>query len=378
MTEELAKNTSLYSQHNGADKAYHVYLRKKDEGWTVDYAHGGRGKALKPGTKTETPVAYAKALKIFESLVNSKKNGDSHYQEGEAGTAYENITDRKELFGIFPQEPTAIQRAALKALIHDDSWCFQVKANGENRLLSIKGDCARGGNKKGQVVSIPTHWLTEFRALGNFVANGEHVGDRFIAFDLLEYEGIDMRGWPQRRRFAKLLEMYDSMNDVANVTPSFGVIECYYTADEKQALLQRAEDIRLEGIVAKNAHGVYAQGRGPDSLKFVFREVSTCIVMARNVQRSVQVGLLNSEGDLVSRGNVTIPPNKPVPEVNDLVDVLYMYDNGKSFVIPVYDPDNKSPRRDVERHECTLAQVTRTMPDEEHVDPEAYHRRQCA
>lgn len=377
MTEE-PKSTSLYSTHGGANKEYHAYIRDKDGGWTVDYAHGGRGKALTTGTKTETPVDYAKALKIFERLVNEKRNGKSHYTEGEAGTEYESITDRKELFGVFPQEPTAIQRSAMEALITDDRFGFQLKANGENRLLNINPDRCFGGNKKGQVVSIPTQWAVEFRALGSFIANGEHVGDRFLAFDLLEYEGIDLRGWPQRRRYAKLLEMYDFMNDVANVTPSFGVIKCVYTAAEKQELMRHTEEARLEGIVAKNAHAVYSQGRGPDSLKFVFREVSTCIVMAINIQRSVRVGLLNAKGELVSCGNVTIPSNKPVPAIDDLIDVQYMYYNGSAFEISVYDPDNKSPRSDVDRQECTFDQITRFKPDEQDVDPQDYLRRQYA
>lgn len=372
-TPELARSIALYSKHAGSDKEYHVWLRPKGTAWTVDYAHAGRGKPLKPGTKTETPVDYSKAVKIFDRLVNEKKNADSHYTEGEAGTEYEGITSGKELFGIFPQQPTAIDRRKLESLIAASDWGFQLKANGENRLFGINDCGARGGNKKGQVVSVPKKWIAEFRALGSFIANGEHVGDRFMAFDLLECEGVDLRPLPQRLRYAKLLQLYDGMS---NVVPSFGVIECYYGADEKRNLLRHAQETNLEGIVAKCASAAYNEGRGTDTLKHVFREVSTCIVMARNVQRSVQVGLLNAAGELQSCGNVTIPPNKPVPEVGDLVDVLYMYFNGRAFEIPVYDPDNKSPRRDVDRCECTFEQVSRYKPDDQDVDPDGFRRPQ--
>lgn len=363
--EQSKKSTSLYSQHNGADKEYHAYVREKEGAWTVDFAHGARGGALKTGTKTDTPVDYAMAIKIFDRLVNKKKNGESHYTEGAAGTAYDSIPDAKALFGMFPQQPTAINQKDLQSLIPDDGWGFQIKANGENRLFRMdENGCGHGGNKKGQLVSIPSHWVEEFRAFGPFVANGEHVGDRFLAFDLLEHRGEDLRGLPQRRRYAMLCRMYEGMS---NVAPSFGVIECHYSQASKQALLQHVKETQLEGIVAKNAGVAYRQGRGTDTLKFVLREICTCIVIARNAQRSVQIGLLNGDGVVVSCGNVTIPINKPVPEKDDLVDVQYMYFNGVAFEIPVYDPDNKSPRKDVDRDECSFQQISRHKPqDQDH------------
>jgi hypothetical protein len=64
---------------------------------------------------------------------------------------------------------------------------------------------------------------------------------------------------------------------------------------------------------------------------------------------------------------VTIPANRDLPPLNSLVDVQYMYDNGNSFEIPVYDPNGVSPRSDVERDACTLKQVTRHKPSDQFV-----------
>jgi len=373
---QAAQSTSLYSRHGGSDKEYHVYLRPRGDGWTVDYAHGPRGKALKPGTKTATPLPYDKAHKKYQSLINEKKNGDSHYVEGEAGTEYVAVgqAGALSLFGVFTQQPTTMSRRQLDAIMADDQWGMQEKANGENRLLGIFENEVRGGNKKGQCTAIPGIWVQELRGLSPFVANGEHVGDRFLAFDLLSLNGQDTRGWPQRKRYEALAELQRSIGAVA---PSFGLLECVYTTEAKLAMFERIESARLEGVVAKDARAAYDEGRNANTLKFKFCETVTCIVLAKNQQRSVQIGLLDQSGQVTSVGNVTIPGNKPVPDVDSLVDVEYLYFNpGGALEQPVYDPDNKSPRSDIDRDECTIDQITRLKPSEEDVDPQALRRRE--
>jgi bifunctional non-homologous end joining protein LigD len=359
--------TNLFSNHNGANKVYHAYLLAKDGGWVVNFAHAAVGQALKTGTKTEKPVEYAVALKKFNQLVNSKKNGDSHYVEGQPGAAYQTDVDSKALFGFFTQQPSPINLPTLRSLINDSDWSFSIKANGENRLFAIDAEGnGRGGNKKGQLTPIPMEWVEQARAFGPFVANGEHVGNQFYAFDLLEVDGVDIRSQPHEVRYKKLLAMTEGM---ANVVPFFKVITCAFTASEKTDLLEAAMEKQLEGIVAKRKQASYVAGKGHDTLKCVFREVATCIVMEHNAQRSVQVGLLKDDGVLVFVSNVTVPGNSPIPAVGDLVDVQYMYYNGKSFIIPVFDPNGVGVRKDVARSDCTFAQITRFKP----ADQESTH-----
>jgi bifunctional non-homologous end joining protein LigD len=54
-------------------------------------------------------------------------------------------------------------------------------------------------------------------------------------------------------------------------------------------------------------------------------------------------------------GNVTIPPNHPVPEVGAVVDVrfLYAFKESNSLYQPVY----LGQRKDIEPHECILSQL---------------------
>ena len=59
---------------------------------------------------------------------------------------------------------------------------------------------------------------------------------------------------------------------------------------------------------------------------------------------------------MVNVGKVTVPPNQPVPQPNDLVEVQYLYyfENGALF-----QPVLLGIRDDQNYADCTLAQVKR-------------------
>lgn len=359
-----AKQIALYSDHMGADKVYNVFLNQKDSGWTVDFTFGGRGKTLKPGTRTTTPVPYDKALKAFDKLVAEKKNGDSHYrEEGGSATAYSEMKRTDELFGLIPMQPLPITRAHIEALVKDPAYGFQLKANGENRTIRVKNGEVTAGNKKGKVTAIPESWVTDFTSIGvNFVANGEHVGDVFFAFDLLEYCDVNLMSFSQEERYGRLVQLHARMTEL---TPAFQLIECHYLTDAKAMLLRHVELNRLEGVVAKLITASYSEGKSKDTFKFKFNETITCIVLAQNAQRSVQLGLLDDDGNMTPVGNVTIPSNKTIPSPGDLVDVQYLYFTGRALEQPVYDPDDTSPRKDIDLDECNLQQIKRHKPASE-------------
>ena len=364
MTTETGKQISLRSTHNGANKIYQVHLAQVIGGWVVNYAHAGVGKPLHHGTKTKAPVLYAKALKTFESLISEKVNGDSHYfVDGDQVVAHQDVPVSKEMLGIIPQQPTAINAKTLAELIDNPSWGIQIKANGENRVISVNTTGqVKGGNKLGHLVPLPLDWVEQAKMLGSFTANGEHIGNELHLFDLMNIDGVDIRHLPQSLRMQRLVQL---LEDKGQNAPFIKLLPCVYDGPSKRKVIEHAKNAQLEGLVAKRAAGPYTQGRSQDSLKFVFREVATCIVIAQNDKRSVAVGLLDAAGTLVNCGNVTIPANRSVPDEGALVDVQFMYYNGKSFEIPVYDPNAVSPRADVLRTDCTFAQVTRFKPQDQ-------------
>jgi len=66
------ENITLFFKQERADKVYKAALEEKDSQYIVNFAYGRRGSTLKTGTKTQTPVPYEKAKKIYDKLVRDK------------------------------------------------------------------------------------------------------------------------------------------------------------------------------------------------------------------------------------------------------------------------------------------------------------------
>ena len=109
---------------------------------------------------------------------------------------------------------------------------------------------------------------------------------------------------------------------------------------EKTALLNKLRREKREGIVFKKLSSPYTTGRpasGGDNLKHKFYATASFIVGKVNGKRSVSLKLLNGKS-FVEAGNVTIPPNHPIPKPATVVEVRYLYAFRESGVIyqPVY------------------------------------------
>ncbi len=108
----------------------------------------------------------------------------------------------------------------------------------------------------------------------------------------------------------------------------------------------------------KRASSTYSAGRGKDALKFKLTDSATCIVVRRNAQRSVVLGLRNASGVVIEQGNVTIPANHAVPDVGALVEVEFLYYTGSAFEQPVYG----GVRTDLCEEDARIDQITRIKP----------------
>ncbi len=97
---------------------------------------------------------------------------------------------------------------------------------------------------------------------------------------------------------------------------------------------------------------------GGAQLKYKFVETASFIVIGINAKRSVRLGLydLHADGpELVCSGNVTIPPNHPMPAMKDVVEVKYLYAFRESG--SVYQPVYGGKRDDIPRNECLTTQL---------------------
>ena len=341
------------SEGPGFNKDYVTTLERAADGlWVSNYAFGAHGKTLRPGTKmTKGPGTYAEAQAVFEAMNKERLKG-GYVAQGEAGAAYVAPPGSKTHSGVQCQllRPVADQEAF--ALLDDPAWFAQRKHDGERRLIRKIGEAVDGINRTGFVVGYAALSIP-----GDFVIDGEAVGQRLHAFDLLEVGGSDIRAWPAERRYARLADLLGSADPEGAIV----LVEAAFTARDKKALYDRllAED--REGIVFKRRGSPYSAGRpnsGGDQLKRKFHETCSAVVDFVNDQRSVGLKLARpaAEGgtEWVSVGNCTIPSNHRVPEVGAVVEIRYRkaHETG-GLAEPVY----LGQRTDISLDECVTEQL---------------------
>jgi bifunctional non-homologous end joining protein LigD len=110
-------------------------------------------------------------------------------------------------------------------------------------------------------------------------------------------------------------------------------------------------------VVFKQWDAIHTAGRpntGVPQRKHKFVESASAIVTAVNARRSVALGLHDGTR-LVPAGNVTIPPNHPVPEAGEVVEVRYLYAMPESGAL--FQPVYLGKREDVEPGDCLVTQL---------------------
>jgi len=340
---------TLHFTQGGSDKVYRAFITPVDDQFTVSFAYGRRGSALRQGVKAES-VSREKAQSVFDKLIKSKKS--KGYTESETGQAYVQTDSENDVSGIHCQLLNTITLADVNDYINNPNYCAQRKYDGEHRLIERTGNETKGVNKKGLYLAI-SQPLVDASALVdsfNYIIDGEDLGDSLKSFDLLRLDGIDITHKPYAERYL-LLRGICNDNGIDCVDTAF-------TTNDKRAMFEQLKTEGREGIVFKNVNATYQAGRphsGGDQLKYKFVESCSMVVTAHNVgKRSVSFHAVES-GVEVPMGNVTIQPNKVIPAVGDIIEILYLYcyPSGGSLYQPVY----KGIRTDVDLHECTLSQL---------------------
>lgn len=346
------KNITLYNQKGSSDKVYTLQIDKVEDGYMVIYANGKRGAALKPKNKTTSPVTLEEATKIYDKLVKEKTSAKKGYTESlDGGDTLEVNEDSGKNSGFEPQLLNEIDKAMALKLCEDDNWVAQEKHDGERRPLIVKDKKAAGTNRYGEFTGGLKSTVANGIDVGtDFIADTEDLGVVLMAFDLLEYDGKDLRNLG----FLKRMEV---LEDMASIHDSIKVSQVYKTTAEKKALLQRMIDLDREGIVFKKKDAVYKAGKpskGGDHLKYKLYDEASVLVSKVNDKRSVQMEVITDSGEHVFVGNVTIPANKDIPQVGDVIEVRYLYAyKGGSLYQPIFE----KPRPDQRVEECRQSQL---------------------
>ena len=352
-------NTTLYYREGSSDKVYQCAIAPAGTRFVVNFAYGRRGSTLNTGTKTNVPVDYEDAKRIFDKLVKEKTA--KGYTEGQSGTPYTSPDAEKQSSGLLPQLLNPVDEDQVPVLVNDDNYCAQKKHNGKHLLVRSAGDDITGINKQGLITGLP---LPVFAAVRKFeagvVIDGEGIGDHLHAFDLLYLDGVDIRSWPYRERLAALMNLLFSAQQTA-----IKLVETAFTTEQKQVLLRQLKAEHAEGIVFKHVHAPYTAGRpntGGPQLKHKFVATLSARVAKINKQRSVEISLLGTRG-WQTAGNVTIPANHHIPRAGDVVEVRFLYAHRESGVL--YQPVYLGRRNDVAPKECVASQLKFKPEDEE-------------
>jgi bifunctional non-homologous end joining protein LigD len=358
------RTQTLYFREGKSDKVYtaSIQLAAGAKTGTVQIAYGRRGNTMQ--TKTYGPLSLPEADALFDSKIKEKLKGG--YQPGEDATPLEtvgfdpgqsgNADTPAGRIALVPKpreipKPMLLKEitdAELVAYAQNPAYWFQEKKDGNRILLEKKSGTLTSYSRSGRETSaLPKPIVQAAMACpDDFILDGEIVGDMIWTWDLLEHNGENLRDLPYRRRYQRLTQ-----------TRLFGKpgpgIRSVETATEHEAKVDLVERVRQnggEGVTIKRAEAPYEIGRSEHSLKYKFVATASVIVSKVNTQRSVNMRL----ADGTEVGSVTIPPNKTIPEVGQILEVRYLYAHrGGSLSQAVF----LAVREDIEESDCTIDQL---------------------
>lgn len=347
MKAEQLSHIELEFREGSSDKVYRAAIEAVPGGFVVNFAYGRRGSMLNTGAKTTQPVPYDEAVGIYGKLVRSKTaKGYKPVAGGQAGTGIGATVVQRENrdTGLRPQLLNPITEDEAERYLQDDHWCAQQKFDGKRMMVRKSGAEIVATNRDGMAVGFPNTLSEQLsRITGNFVIDGESVGDTFYAFDLLENATSDLRAAPYLARLGALRQHFGRL--AGNI-----VVARTAMGAQKQKFVAELKAADKEGTVFKDLRAPWSAGRpaqGGSALKCKFWETCSCVVMRINARRSIEIALGGK-----SVGNVTIPPNRTIPAVGCVVEVRYLYVTGIGGSL--YQPIYLGVRDDVRVEDCTL------------------------
>ena len=313
------EKVTLYYREGGSDKVYQAAIEPSGTGFVVNIAFGRRGSTLNTGTKTSSPVEYAVAQGIYGKVVREKMA--KGYTPGPDGTPYQHTPHTDRVTNILPQLLNPIDEPELQRLLVDKDHCAQEKFDGHRMLLRKEGTTVTGINRKGLIVCPPASLIAAAQNLpGDFLLDGESVGEILHVFDLLALNGEDLRPLSYWQRYQSLLALFAAAKQRA-----LKIAPCFTSTEGKHKLWCDLRELKREGIVFKRLDAPYTPGRpnsGGTQLKYKFTATLSAVVAKVNAQRSVELRLIGKDG-WVTAGNVTIPPNHSVPATGSVVEARY-------------------------------------------------------
>jgi len=382
--QTVLRTVKLHNTEPGSDKVYLIHLVDAGNDTATVLVEWGRWPTPnRTGTKTPDPLPMAEAQAVYdvllkEQVVKKKYKVVDGGTEGPVlipGETKEDSGLRPQLLNIIEAVTTELLMAAIERLVRDPAWIEEEKENGRRHMIDVESGRARGINRKGEYVGlvgeVAAELIERLKAYGRTVLDGEQVGPLFRVFDVLFWNGEDVRALPYIKRLAIAETLVEGLAHVR-------FVDYATSTEDKRRLLERlrvennlAHRLIHEGVVFKRAHSSYEPGRpatGGAQLKWpFFAEADVIITAGRPGKRSVGMELRDGT-KRVPVGNVTIPSNCAIPSVGVVAKVRYKcaFEGGSLFQ-PIW---QNEIRTDKSPDECTLAQLWYAPPSVE-TDPDS-------
>jgi bifunctional non-homologous end joining protein LigD len=139
---EKTRYASLWFKEGSSDKVYNVVIEEVQGSgmYVVNFSYGRRGNSLQTGTKTNEPVSFSEAEKIFNKLVGEKTKKGYRISASNTSTSIQVIAPTEEVPVSKCVLLNPIDESQAEELINDDDWVMQEKMDGVRYMIEIKRD----------------------------------------------------------------------------------------------------------------------------------------------------------------------------------------------------------------------------------------------
>lgn len=344
---------TLHSQSSSGGKIYRVEIHSTDSGWMVYYANASIHGQLNNKPKTTTPVDKAEAYTIADKLVKSKLRGTYSLVDNDTvisvSTANTTTSDSKIL--TMPLHPIDDPSEYLES----DLYSMSRKYDGERRVCQSTSSSVSGYGRYGQDKPILVDTVDQLLSQKvNATFDTEALSDRYMVFDLLSVDGVDITAKPYLDRYNTLKELLEHI-----AIPELELVVPAFSRSDKIYLLDDYKKRCYEGVVFKHGSKPYTAAPSSNAksgqFKYKFYKTASVICTDKNKsKRSISIHVLNKDS-VISVGNVTIPPKVSLPQPGQIIELKYLYaSNGNSLVQPSF----IRTRDDVKRKDCSLDQLS--------------------
>jgi bifunctional non-homologous end joining protein LigD len=384
------QTATLILKNERHSKQYNVEIVKNGRGYFVNFQFGAIGKSLQPGTKTKTSVTREEAQTIFDKLIAEKTGkrcdccGGQYVPSGFTPAQSSPVARRAITSPESDSTPVSAPRRFDPELLEpidtpptstlpdryttNPQYGAQKKYDGIRLAVRFDGHLCQGFNRKGEQVTVPECVELAIRNQGTkppipVMLDGEWISTagHYVAFDLLEAFGEDIRQEPYINRFHQLSDLfgYESESNGGCLR----VAALYITTTAKLGLLKREVDEAGEGVVYKKLSAAYMPGRRGVNIKrklWASATVRVCTKKKEDGKNSFAMEMWAGHS-WTEVGTVTLTKTVDMPKPGTYREVKYLYLGAGGRMVQAED---LGPRTDVDDSDCAIFQCKRKQVGE--------------